>query len=99
MPLEKECTTHTGKVDKKYFEFYRIAAKEICDARPLRSTDEMVTVTIHPTGDGKVIATIVNNSSRDVQKPVELHKEWQAVGELPAEIPAREMLFVELKRK
>jgi endo-1,4-beta-mannosidase len=99
LPLEKECTTHTGKVDKKYFEFYRIAAKEICDARPLRSTDEMVTVTIHPTGDGKVIAAIVNNSSRDVQKPVELHKEWQAVGELPAEIPAREMLFVELKRK
>jgi hypothetical protein len=59
----------------------------------------MVTVTIHPTGDGKVIAAIVNNSSRDVQKPVELHKEWLAVGELPAEIPAREMLFVELKRK
>lgn len=99
LPVEKECITHTGKVDGNYFEFYRIAAKEICDARPLRSTDEMVTVTIHPTGDGKVIAAIVNNSSRDVQKPVELHKDWLTVGELPFEIPAREMLFVELKRK
>ena len=99
LPVEKECITHSGSVDKNYFELYRIVAKDICEARALRSTDRFVTVTLHPNGDGKLIAGVVNNSSRTIQNPLELHQAWKAVGELPSVIQPREMLFIELQSK
>ena len=99
LPAEKECISYSGNVDKNYFELYSIVAKDICEARPLRAADRFVTVTIHPVSDGKVIAAMVNNSSRAIQNPVEVNPAWQVNGELPAVIPPREMLFVELQSK
>ncbi|MBQ9774849.1 MAG: beta-mannanase [Lentisphaeria bacterium] len=77
LPVEQHIVRNNRSAEEPYCEIYRIWAKEVLAARPLRSRTHNVTVTIHPVDEKNAYVTAVNNNDAPAALAAELNSGWQ----------------------